>query len=215
MISGKSGFWYIKLTPIHLSDIEQNRVISSSVRLHGEDGNIQLRLLYTKEKIASSVKRLAEEISRDYSGKELLLVVVLKGAFVFAADLVRMLTVPVEVDFVKLKSYQGKESSGRVIITRDLEACVEGRHLLVVEDIIDTGISLEFLNRHLSDRGPRSLRVCTLIDKVERRKIAIEADYAGIVSKGGFLVGYGLDLDESCRELDAIYEVTEYLSPEV
>lgn len=170
---------------------------------------MRLRLLYSKEEIAVSVKRLAEEISRDYSGKELLLVVVLKGAFVFAADLVRMLSLPVQVEFVELESYKGTESCGRVELTRDLTAHVAGRDLLVMEDIIDTGITLDFLLRHLADKGPESLKVCTLIDKRERRRIAVSADYAGIVCNAGFLVGYGLDLDERCREFDAIYEVAE------
>lgn len=203
-----SGYPYIELTPSHLSDIEQNGAISSFMRFYDTNGE-RLRLLYSKEEIADRVRRLAADISRDYSGHDILLVVVLKGAFIFAADLVRSLTLPVEIDFVELKSYIGLESSGSVLITRDLTTEAAGKDLLVVEDIIDTGITLDFLLRHLAEKCPKSLKVCTLIDKQERRKVAVAADYTGIVCEGGFLVGYGLDLDERCREFDAIYEVAE------
>jgi hypoxanthine phosphoribosyltransferase len=173
------------------------------------NGDPRLRLLFTKEEIATVVKRVAAEISRDYAGEELLLVVVLKGAFIFAADLVRLLRLPVEIDFVELESYCGMESMGSVRVTRDLDTDLAGKNVLVVEDIIDTGVTLDFLLQYLADKGPRRIRVCTLIDKRERRRIAIAADYAGIVCNRGFLVGYGLDLDESLRELEAIYEVAD------
>jgi hypoxanthine phosphoribosyltransferase len=152
---------------------------------------------------------LAGEISRDYSGKELLLVVVLKGAFIFAADLVRMPALPVNIDFVTLKSYSGRESRGRVRISRDMEPDAKGKHLLVVEDIIDTGVTLEFLQNHLAGKYTKSLKVCAMVDKRGRRRKEINVDYAGVVCETGFLVGYGLDLDEKYRELDAIYEVAE------
>lgn len=171
-----------------------------------------LRLIYTRDEISSRVKLLAEKITRDYKGKNLLFVVVLKGAFVFAADLIRMLEVPVEIDFVGIESYIGKESTGRVRVTKDLISDVTGKDLLVIEDIVDTGITLDFLLKHLGAKGPRSIKVCTLIEKRERRQIAMEADYAGIVCSNGFLVGYGLDLDEQFRELDALYEVEEFPS---
>jgi hypoxanthine phosphoribosyltransferase len=197
------------LTHILLSDIEQNGVISSLKRLYGTNRDAQLRLVYSKEEISAAVQRVADEISRDYEGQELLLVVVLKGAFIFAADLARMLRLPVEIAFTRLASYSGIESTGRVKITMDVESVVAGRNILVVEDIIDTGITLDYLLRNLAERGPKSLKVCTLIDKRERRRIAVAADYAGIVCNGGFLVGYGLDLDENGRELEAIYEVAD------
>jgi hypoxanthine phosphoribosyltransferase len=173
---------------------------------------IQLRLLYTRDEIHARVKFLAERISRDFKGKSPLLVVVLKGAFIFAADLVRMLNLPVEIDFITLDSYEGRESTGRVRITKDLTSHVTGKDLLVIEDIVDTGMTLDFLLGHLWAKDPQSIKVCTLIDKRERRKIAMEADYAGIACKEGFLVGYGLDLDEGYRELDAIYEVEGFHS---
>ena len=178
-------------------------------RLYGTTRDAQLRLVYSREEISACVKRVADEISRDYEGQELLLVVVLKGAFIFAADLARMLRLPVEIAFTRLASYSGTASSGRVTITMDVESVVAGRNVLVVEDIIDTGITLDYLLRNLAERGPKSLKVCTLIDKRERRRIAVAADYAGILCNGRFLVGYGLDLDENGRELEAIYEVAD------
>jgi len=173
------------------------------------NGDTRLRLLYSKEEIATAVKRLSDQIYRGYAGQDLLLVVVLKGAFIFAADLVRVLGLPVEIDFVELESYCGMETAGSVRITRDIHTDVAGKNILVVEDIIDTGVTLDFLLKYLADKGPRSIRVCTLIDKRERRRIAVAADYTGIACKRGFLVGYGLDLDECLRELEAIYEVAD------
>ena len=197
------------MTHFLLSDIEQNGDISGLKRCCVTNWDAQLRLVYSKEEIIAAVQRVADEISREYAGQELLLVVVLKGAFIFAADLVRRLRLPVEIDFVKLASYSGKESTGSVRITKDVESVVADRNIIVVEDIIDTGITLDCLLRDLTEKGPKSLKVCTLIDKRERRRIAITVDYAGIVCKSGFLVGYGLDMDENCREFDAIYEVAD------
>lgn len=172
----------------------------------------QLALVYSREEINAAVQRLADEISRDFEGQELLLVVVLKGAFIFAADLVRRLGLSLEIDFVKLGSYTGLETRGRVEITKDVETAIAGKNVLVVEDIVDTGITLAFLLRHLAGKRAKTLKVCTLIDKRERRRIAVSVDYAGIVCDRGFLIGYGLDLDECCRELEAIHEVGEFTS---
>jgi hypoxanthine phosphoribosyltransferase len=197
------------LTHFLLSDIEQNGEIPSLKRCYVTNGDTRLRLVYTLEEISAAVQRVADEISCDYAGQELLLVVVLKGAFIFAADLVRRLRLPVEIDFVKLASYNGKESTGSVRIANDVECVIAGRNIIVVEDIVDTGITLDYLLRNLAGKGPKSLKVCTLIDKQERRQIATTVDYAGIVCKSGFLVGYGLDLDENCREFEAIFEVAD------
>jgi len=164
------------------------------------------RLLYSEKRIADEVQRLAKEISSSYAGEELLMVVVLKGAFFFAADLARQVQLPLTLDFIKLSSYSGMESTGRVTIAKDLETSIAGKHVLVVEDIIDTGLTLAFLLERLWEREPKSLKVCTLIDKQERRRVEVTADYVGIACKGGFLVGYGLDLDEKMRELSQIYE---------
>lgn len=170
-------------------------------------GDIKLRLLYPENRISAEVQRLADEISADYEGEELLLVVVLKGAFIFAADLARRIRLPVRLDFIRLSSYSGMETTGEIFLASDVGTPVKGKHVVVVEDIVDTGMSLEFLLQRLRQEGPRSLRVCALIDKQGRRRVAVSPDYAGIVCEDGFLVGYGLDLDERCRELPGIYEV--------
>jgi hypoxanthine phosphoribosyltransferase len=171
------------------------------------DPGLNLRVLYPKERIQAEVSRLAAEISDAYAGKDLLVVVVLKGAFFFAADLLRALRIPVEMDFLKLSSYDGTQSTGKVLIQKDLETDVAGRDVLVIEDIVDTGLTLGFLVDLLRQRGVKSLGVCALIDKKQRRQVDITPDYVGISCAGGFLVGYGLDLDERMRELPAIYEI--------
>ena len=178
-------------------------------RTYWLDQGINLQELYSRKRIAFEVSRLAEEISAAYAGEQLLVVTVLNGAVFFAADLVRALRVPVEMDFVKLSSYAGTQSTGSVRIKKDLETDVAGRHVLVVEDIVDTGLTLSFLVDLLQQRGAKSLKVCTLIDKTERRLSEITPDYVGIACDGGFLVGYGLDLDERMRELSAIYQIIQ------
>jgi len=177
--------------------------------IYRTDNDGLLKLAYSKDEISTAVQRLADAISNDYAGQKLLLVVVLKGAFIFAADLSRRIGLPLEIEFVKLASYSGRETTGKVKITKDLETVIEGKNVLVVEDILDTGITLEFLLRNLAGRRPKSLKVCTLIDKVKHPRGAFTVDYTGLYCSGGFLVGYGLDMDESYRELDAIYEVTD------
>jgi len=154
------------------------------------------------------VGRLASEISTDYRGKRPLLIGVLKGAFVFLADLIRHLTIPVEVDFVRLSSYgSGMVSSGRIRVTKELESEIEGRDVLIVEDIVDTGLSLRYLVDDLRSRRPATLRICTLVDKKARRQVEVEVDYVGFEIEEGFIVGYGIDYDERYRELPAIYVV--------
>ena len=168
----------------------------------------QLTLLYSRRQIATRIQRLADELNRDYAGRELLVVGVLKGAFIFVSDLVRQLHRPLVLDFVAVSSYgSGKESSQRVRITADLRQPVEGTHLLIVDDIIDTGSSALFLQRHLWNRRPASLRTCFLIDKSERRKVASQPDYVGFELSGGFVVGYGMDHAERYRNLPDIYRV--------
>jgi hypoxanthine phosphoribosyltransferase len=176
-------------------------------RVYWQEQGFKLRKLYSRKRIESEVSRLAGEISSAYAGERLLVVVVLNGAVFFAADLVRALRVPVEMDFVKLSSYAGTQTTGTVQVKKDLEAGVAGRHVLVVEDIVDTGLTLTFLLEMLRQRGAKSVRVCTLIDKKERRLADVSPDYVGIECPEGFLVGYGLDLDERMRELSAIYEI--------
>ncbi|HBG05784.1 MAG: hypoxanthine phosphoribosyltransferase [Geobacteraceae bacterium GWC2_58_44] len=173
------------------------------------DQGLNLRVLYSRERIEAEVSRLAAEIADAYAGRELLVVIVLKGALFFAADLLRAMRVPVEMDFLKLSSYHGTQSTGKVLIEQDLVTDVAGRDVLVIEDIVDTGLTLSFLLDLLRQRGARSLGVCTLIDKRQRRQLEVTPDYIGISCADGFLVGYGLDLDERMRELPEIYQIIE------
>ncbi len=168
------------------------------------------KLLLSREKIARRVGELADQISRDYAGQDLLLVGILKGAFIFLADLVRALAFPVEVDFVRLRSYgAGTQTSGEVHITKDVEAPLKDRHVLVVEDIVDAGLTLDFLLGHLASHQPASLKICCLIDKRERRQVEVPLDYVGFTVAKGFLVGYGLDCGEKLRTLPEIYAMVE------
>ena len=172
--------------------------------------DIKKRILYPRDLIAGRVEEIAEEISGDYREKEVLIICVLKGAFIFLADLARCLTIPYTVDFVRLASYgSGSTSSGKIAITKDAETSVEGKDVIVVEDIVDTGLTLAYLKERLLERKPNSLKLCTLIDKKHRREIAIEADYVGFAMDEGFIVGYGLDYDEKFRCLPDIYVIEE------
>lgn len=166
------------------------------------------RLLISREEIARRVQELADQISRDYRDKDLVIVGILKGAFIFMADLVRALDVPAEIDFVRLMSYgDGTTSSGQVHITKDTEITLKDRHVLIVEDIIDIGYTLHFLHQHLAAQQPLSLKICCLIDKKERRAVDVHIDYRGFSVKKGFLVGYGLDCAEKFRTLPEVYEL--------
>jgi hypoxanthine phosphoribosyltransferase len=159
-------------------------------------------ILFPKAVIERRVGELAAQISGDYMGKELLIVGILNGAFVFMADLIRALDVPCTVDFVRMASYgSGSLSSGEVLIRKDLEKPVAGRDILIVEDIVDTGLTLSRLVEILRERNPASLRVCTFLDKRERRRVPFEADYVGFPIPDAFVVGYGLDYNEQYRFL--------------
>jgi hypoxanthine phosphoribosyltransferase len=164
------------------------------------------RCLITREEIARRVKELAESIDRDYAGREVVMIGVLKGAFIFLADLVRELNFPVEIDFVRLRSYGGGTCpTGEVYITKDVELSLKDRDVLIVEDIMDIGFTLSFLKQHLATHLPRSLKICCLIDKRERREIDVPLDYVGFVVEKGFLVGYGLDCGEQGRTLPEVF----------
>ncbi len=172
-------------------------------------GKYQLHPLLSQEQISSIVGDLADRISRDYQNRELVLVCVLKGAFMFLSDLIRRLRIPVHVDFVRLASYgSGTKSSGRVEITKDIEVSVEGKEVLIVEDIIDSGHTVQFLKNRLALSSPNSVKVCTLLDKKARREIEMEADYVGKEIDNVFVVGYGIDFDEAYRNLPEICYVT-------
>ncbi|OEU75166.1 MAG: hypoxanthine phosphoribosyltransferase [Desulfuromonadales bacterium C00003068] len=165
-----------------------------------------MKQLYTKQYIAQQVARLGIEIDRDYHNKEILMIVVLKGAMMFAADLAREIDRPLSMDFIQVSSYGGQTaSSGEITFKKDIETDIYGKDILIVEDIIDTGLTLQILKQHLLKRKPASLKTCTLIDKQKHRCVPIESDYCGITMDDGFIVGYGLDYDELYRNLDAIY----------
>ncbi|MHC1729855.1 MAG: hypoxanthine phosphoribosyltransferase [Syntrophobacteraceae bacterium] len=160
------------------------------------------------QRLGDCLDQMAERINRDYQGKSLILVGILKGAFIFMADLARRIQIPLQVDFVRLASYgDGTKTSGSVRITKDLELSIKGAHVLVVEDIVDSGITLRWFLDHIRNLGAESVRVCALVDKCERREVEIVLDYVGICVDSGFLVGYGLDFSENYRNLPAIYEV--------
>ena len=161
--------------------------------------------LIAEADIARRVRELAALVSADYAGRRPLLVGVLKGAWVFLADLVRALTIPVRCDFLKVSSYgHGTCTSGRVTLSLDLAAPIAGEHVLLVEDIVDTGTCIQALLDLLRPRGPASLRVCTLLDKPQRREVEVPIDYVGFEVPDRFIVGYGIDCGEDHRELPFI-----------
>ncbi|MFB0557054.1 MAG: hypoxanthine phosphoribosyltransferase [Dehalococcoidia bacterium] len=165
----------------------------------------QLKVLITREEIGKAVTRLASEIKRDYQGKRPLLIAVLKGSFVFMADLIRQLDFPLEIDFIGLSSYgAAKETSGKVRVVQPLKTAIKGRDVLVIEDIVDTGITISFLLDYLRKKNPASLKLCSLTDKPSRRQVSISIDYLGFTVPNKFIVGYGLDFDEEFRYLPDI-----------
>lgn len=169
-------------------------------------------ILFPKAVIESRVDELAAQISLDYAGKELLIVGILKGAFVFMADLIRALSVPCTVDFVRLASYgAGSVSSGEVLIQKDLETPVAGRDILIVEDIVDTGLTLSRLVEMLQERSPASLKVCAFLDKQERRRVPFVPDYVGFPISDAFVVGYGLDYNEQFRFLPDVRVIRDII----
>lgn len=160
----------------------------------------------SRHEIDAAVQNLANRINADYDGQPVVLVGVLKGALVFMADLVRHLKVDVEVEFVRLSSYgRARASSGTVTIIKDIEADIRGKHVLIVEEIIDSGRTLRFLYDRLKASGPISVEICTLLDKAAKRVVEVPVKYVGRPIDDQFLIGYGLDLEEKCRNLPDIY----------
>lgn len=171
---------------------------------------MQKEILFPRDAIARRVQEIAGQISDDYKGRELIVIGVLKGAFIFMADLIRALGIPCKVDFVRVASYgAGQESSGKVVLTKDIETSIKGRDILIVEDIIDTGLTLTYLVDWLKERNPNSLRVCAFLDKRKKRKVSFEADYVGFTMDDGFVVGYGLDFNEQSRFLPEVYIIKQ------
>jgi hypoxanthine phosphoribosyltransferase len=172
-------------------------------------------ILIDRETLAARVAELGAEVSADYEGRDLLLIGVLKGAVFFMADLMRHLTVPCEVDFMAISSYgDATDSSGIVRILKDLDINIEGRHVLVVEDIIDSGLTLSYLIRNLESREPATLEVCALLTKPTRREIDVPVRYVGFEIPNKFVVGYGLDFAERYRNLPYVGVLDEHLLPE-
>jgi hypoxanthine phosphoribosyltransferase len=166
----------------------------------------QLKILISRDEIAKAVNRLACEIKRDYQDKQPLLISVLKGSFVFMADLIRQLDLPLELDFIRLASYgAARESSGKVRVVQGVKSPVKGRDVLVIEDIVDTGITISFVLDYLKKKRPASLKLCTLTDKPSRRRVPIPIDYRGFTVPNEFIVGYGLDIGQRFRNLPDIY----------
>ncbi len=177
---------------------------SSPARQRPRDGRLEPFL--TAEQIAVRVREMGARISEDYAGRSVLLVGILKGAAIFLSDLARALTVDATFDFIAVSSYgRGRQSSGVVRLIKDLDESVEGRDIIIVEDILDTGLTLSYLRSLLGDRQPGSLKIAVLLDKPSRRRVAIEADYTGFVIGDEFVVGYGMDCAEHYRNLPGLF----------
>ena len=162
-------------------------------------------ILFPRNEIEATVNRLAGEIKEDYQGKTPILIGILKGSFMFMADLIRLLDFPLEVEFIRLSSYgRGKQSSGKIKVVQGLHSEVRGRDVLVIEDIVDTGLTITFLLDYLQKKKPASLKLCALTDKPSRRQIPVTIDYLGFTVPNKFIVGYGLDWDEKFRYLPDI-----------
>jgi hypoxanthine phosphoribosyltransferase len=159
-------------------------------------------ILIPSERLRGRIRELATEVEADYRGKDLLMIGVLKGALMFMVDLARQIDLPLELDFMAISSYgTGTESSGVVRIIKDLDTNIEGRHVLIVEDIVDTGLTLSYMRENLLTRSPASLRICCLLDKRDARQTDVALDYVGFVIPSRFVVGYGLDYAEVYRNL--------------
>jgi|SRR5208337_1559895 hypoxanthine phosphoribosyltransferase len=171
---------------------------------------ISKEILFPRDTIQKRVRELAGQISKDYADRELIIIGVLKGAFIFMADLIREISIPCRIDFTRLASYgDGSDSSGKIVMTKDIETSIKGRDILIVEDILDTGLTLQYLVGWLKERNPDSLKICVLLDKRKRRKVSFEADYVGFTIDDGFVVGYGLDFNEKYRFSPDIYVIKQ------
>jgi len=161
-----------------------------------------------KDRIETLVGKIAQNISDDFEGCELVLVGILKGSFVFLADLIRHLTIPIQIDFISAASYEfGTRSSGNIRLTKALDMDIKGKNVLVVEDIVDTGLTIDYCMDYLRSFQPKTLKLCVMVDKTERRERKITIDYTCYKADGGFLVGYGLDYNQRYRELAELYRL--------
>ncbi len=167
--------------------------------------------LISESDLKQRVKQIAEEIERDFNNESVVMIVVLKGSFVFAADLIREMKSDINVDFISVSSYSDQtESTGKVKLLKDLDSNITNKNVVVIEDIIDSGLTLHFLKDHLQLHKPRNIKICTLLDKPERRKIHLPVDYVGFVIPDEFIVGYGIDYAQKFRNLPYIATVEEY-----
>ena len=169
---------------------------------------MEMELVISRDDIEMRVRELGKEITKDFHGSKLVVVGILNGAFMFLADLVREIDLPREVDFLRAASYgAGRSSSGEIKITKDIELSIYDKEILIVEDLIDTGLTLATIKENLESRTSKSVRICVLIDKTERREIDLKADYIGFEIKNGFLVGYGIDYAEKYRQYLDVYRL--------
>lgn len=168
---------------------------------------MNIEVLIDEEKINNRILEIADLINRKYNNEELLVVGILKGSFVFMSDLIKRLNSSLEIDFMIVSSYSGTESTGNINIIKDINKDITNKNVLIVEDIIDTGLTLSNVKKILLDRNPKNIEICTLVDKKERRKVKLEADYVGFEIGNDFIVGYGLDLDEKYRNLPYIGKI--------
>ena len=171
------------------------------------------QILLSEEQLQNRIRELGEILTAEYADKNPVIVGVLKGVVVFYADMIRQIKVPCQMDFMWLSSYSGANSTGKMLVRQDVTADIEGRHVLILEDIFDTGSSLEFTVNHLKEKHPASIKICTLLDKPERRRegVTLQADYVGFTIPNAFVVGYGLDYNEKYRNLPYV----GILKPEV
>lgn len=171
------------------------------------------KILLSEEQLQTRIKELAEQLNKEYADKDPIFVGVLKGVVMFFGDMVKRINVPCQIDFMWISSYSGTNSSGTMTVKRDVSSDIKGRHVVILEDIFDTGTSLDFTYKHLLSKEPASLKICTLLDKPERRKpgITLQPDYTGFVIPNEFVVGYGLDFNEHYRNLPYV----GVLKPEV
>lgn len=170
--------------------------------------NSQFNLVLSRDRINERVQALAAELSTKYAGTDVLFIGALNGVFIFIADLVRCMTIPISVDFIRVASYGTKDKScGTIKMTKDIETDVRGRPVVIVEDIADSGLTLDWLKKHLTDRGATSIEICVLINKLERRDVDVQLDYVGFDVESGFLVGYGLDYNGQYRYLPEVYHL--------
>ena len=169
-----------------------------------------MKKLFSKEEIGNAVKRLASLIEKDFEGEDILFVCLLRGSFMFTSDLLRCIRNPSRVDFMRVASYgNGMSSKGSISVTKDLEEDIEGKNVVIVEDIIDSGITLSSVRDLFRARKPKALKICALVDKRARRKVEIEGDYVGFTIDDGFIVGYGIDYAEKYRNCPDICVVVE------